>query len=249
MILSDSHTHLASYKPEEIPLILKQANEKSVGIAVSVGENLESSEISVGYAQAHKGFYAGVGIHPWNTVKPSKEVQSAIEALAVRKRVVIIGEMGLDYARNPGNKEVQKELCAYQASLARKMGLPVNVHSRDAHEDMMSILRKEVALGLRGIAHGFTGDTATVKDWLGLGFHISIGIRGFVQNEIPALVAAIKEIPDDRLLSETDLGKVEELIGPSAVSAVVAKLAQVRRTSPEKIAEITTANLKRLLKI
>ncbi len=249
MILSDSHTHLARYKPEEITGLLKQAKANNVGIAVSMGESLESSEISIRHAESNKEIFAGVGIHPWNAIMPSPEIQSALQALAKRKRVAIIGEIGLDYAKNPNNKDVQRELCAYQASLARKMGLPANIHSREAHQDMMSILRQEAPLGLKGIAHGFTGDTATVKDWLTLGFYVSIGVRGFVENEIPALVAAVKEIPDDRLLSETDMAQVGELTGPAAVSAVVKKLALVRGTTPERIAKITTANLKRLLQI
>ncbi len=111
-----------------------------------------------------------------------------------------IGEIGLDYARCPQTKEIQRELLIYKLSLARETGLPINIHCREAHQDIMGILRQEMGSGLKGTIHGFSGDWAALEDWLDLGFYVSIGVRGFVLNEIPPLQAAVREIPLDRLL-------------------------------------------------
>lgn len=232
MILSDAHSHLASYKPEEVLEILKQAKAQGVELILAVGESLESSELCIKYAQQNKGVYAAGAIHPWNAVLPTPEIQKRLEELVKMKGVVAVGKAGLDFARNPNNKDVQKALLTYQLSLARKLNLPVDVHSREAHADMMAILRKEVSQGLKGIAHGFTGDSAMLKDWLELDFYISIGVRGFVINELTHLIAAAKEIPLNRLLTETDNAAAGELTGPSAVCAVAKKLAQIEEHLP-----------------
>ncbi|MFH1639900.1 MAG: TatD family hydrolase [Chloroflexota bacterium] len=249
MIISDSHCHLHGVKPEQFEGVLKQARENNVGIIMHVGESLESSAMAIHNAESHGEIVASIGIHPWNAVPPTDEIKKRLAELAGSKHVVAIGEIGLDYARNPQTKETQKELLAYQASFARERGLPVDVHSREAHEDMMLIMRKEVASGLKGIAHGFTGDLPVLKDWLDLGFYISIGVRGFVVKELPHMPAMVAAIPPDRLLTETDSAAVDELTAPSSVSLVVRKLAAIRGTSPEEIAVTTVANLKRILKL
>ena len=249
MVFSDSHCHLDKYQPELLAEVLEQARVKGVDIIVSIGETLESSAEAVHLAQSHEEILAGVGIHPWNAIPPTDDVRRHLYGLAKREHVVAIGEIGLDYARNPQTKEIQKELLIYELSLAREIGLPVNIHCREAHQDMMDILRKETDSGLQGIAHGFSGDLAALKDWLDLGFYISIGVRGFVTNEIPSLLVAVREIPSDRLLTETDSSASEQPAGPADVLSVVQRLASLRRATVEEIANTATANLKRLLKL
>ena len=180
---------------------------------------------------------------------PSAEVRRRLYELARKEQVVAIGEIGLDYARNPETREVQKELLIYQLSLARETSLPVSVHCREAHQDIMSILRKEVGSDIQGTIHGFVGDSAALKDWLELGFYVSIGIRSFVINEAPALLAAVREIPLDRLLTETDAAGGRDVAGPGDVLSVVEKLASLRGVDAEDIAGGATANLKRLFRL
>ena len=247
MVFSDSHCHLDKYRPELLAEVLEQARVKGVDIIVSIGETLESSAEAVHLAQSHEEILAGVGIHPWNAIPPTDDVRRDLYELAKREHVVAIGEIGLDYARNPQTKEIQKELLIYELSLAREIGLPVNIHCREAHQDMMDILRKETDSGLKGVAHGFSGDLAALKDWLDLGFYISIGVRGFVTNEIPSLLVAVREIPLDRLLTETDSSASEQPTGPVDVFSVVQRLASLRGATVEEIANAATANLKYLL--
>jgi TatD DNase family protein len=246
---SDSHTHLASWPAEQVPGLIKQAVKEGITVIQAWAENLDSAAVCIGYAEKNKGVYAGVGIHPWNAVVLTDDIKKQLEELARRRRVVAIGEVGLDYARNPNNWDVQKESLRYQVEFARIKGLPVDVHTREAHEDMMAILRPVVKAGLKGISHGFTGDVAQLKDWLNLDFYVSIGVRGFVTNELPHMIDVVKQIPEGRILAETDNGFTAEHPGLTGVIAVVEKMAKVRGSTPDEIGALTTANLKRILKI
>lgn len=237
MAYSDSHCHLDRYEPELLTETLQQARTKHVDFIVSQGMSLESSLDTAHLAQSHQGVYAAVGIHPWNAIPPTEEVQQQLHQLAGQEKVVAIGEIGLDYARNPETKEIQKELLKYELSLARETGLPANIHCREAHQDMMDILRAEKGSSLKGIIHGFTGNPSILKDWLELSFYISIGRRVISGDEISSLEEAVREIPPDRLLTETDGNPID-------VIQVVQKIALTRGTSEEQISGTATTNLR-----
>lgn len=249
MILSDSHCHLNRYPPDILAEALTEARLKHVAIWVSMGMDFESSAETIRLAHSYKGVLAAVGIHPWNAVLPTDEIRQRLHGLTRQEHVVAIGEIGLDYARSPQTKEIQKELLRYELSLARETGLPVNIHCREAHQDMMDILRQEAGSDIKGIIHGFSGDWAALQDWLDLGFYVSIGVRGFVINENPSLLPAIREIPLNRLLTETDSSGPGRPTGPAGVMSVVEKLASVLGATVEDVADRATANLKRLLKL
>jgi len=246
---SDSHMHFASWPTEKMPGLLKQAVDDGLVVMQGWGENLDSSAVCISYAEKNQGVYAGVGIHPWNAVVLTDDIKKRFEELAVREKVVAIGEIGLDYARSPNNKDIQKSSMRWQVDYALRKGLSVDVHTREAHDDVMAILRPEVKNGLRGISHGFNGTIAQLKDWLALDFYISIGVRGFVTNELPHMVEMVKQIPIDHLLTETDNGFTEEHPGLTGVISVVEKMARVRGSAEDEIGALTTANLKRVLKI
>jgi TatD DNase family protein len=249
MNLSDSHCHLDRGQPEQLARVLEQARVKGVNTIISMGMSLDSSAETIRLAKSHDGLFAAVGIHPWNAVGPTEEVRRQLGQLVRQKGVVALGEIGLDYARTPQTKETQKELLIYELSLAQETGLPVNLHCREAHQDMIAILRQEKTPNLQGIIHGFYGDQTMLKDWLALGFYVSIGVRGFVTDELPHLAAAVREIPLERLLTETDSSVTGQSAGPADVLLVVEKLAAIRGETADRIATATTANLKRILKL
>jgi TatD DNase family protein len=249
MSFSDSHCHLDGYQPELLTELLEQARVEGVDTIVSMGMTLESSVETIRLAQSYDRVLAAIGIHPWNAIPPTDDVRRHLYELARREHVVVLGEIGLDYARNPQTIEIQRELLIYELSLARETGLPVSIHCREAHQDMMDILRQKTGSGVRGAIHGFSGDSTALKDWLDLGFYVSIGIRGFVTNEIPSLPATVCEIPLDRLLTETDSTAGIRSAGPADVVSVVEKLASLRGVTIEEIANTATANLKCLLKL
>ncbi len=246
MSFSDSHCHLDGYEPERLAHVLEQTGAKQVDIMVSVGMSLKSSEDTIRLAQSHERVVAAIGIHPWNAIPVTDDLLGQLDRLARREGVVALGEIGLDYARSPETREIQIELLKYELSLAIDTSLPVNIHCREAHQDMMELLGKEIGSGLKGMLHGFSGDTAELKDWLGLGFYVSIG-RGVLMDDADSLQAAVREIPLDRLLTETDSTPRREGASPADVIPVAEKLASLRGTTVEEIASAATANLKRLL--
>ncbi len=247
MSFSDSHCHLSGQPPARLAEVLEQARSKDVEIVVGMGMSLETSAETAGLARSHRGVVAAVGIHPWNAVLPTDEVRRGLSELARWEHVAAIGEIGLDYTRSPETGEIQRELLRYELSLAREVGLPVSIHCREAYQDMMDILRPEVAAGLQGTIHGFSGNRDALEEWLSLGFYISVGRRGFLTDALPSLEAAVGQIPLDRLLTETDAGGRSG--SPADVVLVVEKLASLRGAGAEDIASAATANLKRLLKL
>jgi len=246
MAFSDSHCHLVGKWPQpgQLDKELQQAKTKGVETIVSMAMNLDSSISNIQLAQSSPGVQVAIGIHPWNAVPPTDELRRYLRQLAEREDVVAMGEIGLSYGSNPETKEVQKELLKYELSLARETGLPISMHCHQAHQDMMDILRQEMGPDLKGSVHGFSGNQAELKDWLDVGFYISIGGRRRVPGEISASPEVVGDIPLNRLLTES-----EGVNGPAGVVFVVEKLASVRGTTVEQIADATTANLKRLLKL
>jgi TatD DNase family protein len=247
MSFSDSHCHLTGQWNGHIAKILEQAKLKGVAIIVGCGGSLESSKETINIAQSNQGVLASVGIHPCEAVVPTIEICRHFEKLVRFENVVAIGEIGLDYIHNPQTKEIQRELFIYELSLARETGLPVNIHCNGAHQDMIDILRQDRSSGLGGVIHGFSGDQEELKDWLKLGFYISIGTAVFFTDHIPWFETTIRDIPLDLLLSETDANRRSG--SPADVISVVEKLAFIRGTSSDIIANATTNNLRRLLQL
>ena len=246
MTFSDSHCHLVrdGTQAEELAEAIEQARAKGVELIVSMAMTLETSTSNVRITQSYQGVLAAIGIHPWNVVPPTDELRRELRQLAEREDVVAIGEIGLDYARNPETKEIQKELLRFELSLARETGLPISMHCRDAHQDMMDILGQEMNPDIKGSIHGFSGDRAVLKDWLNMGFYVSIGGKRGAPDGVSALPEIVADIPLDRLVTES-----EGANGPSGAVSVAETLASIRGITVEQIADATTANLKRLLKL
>jgi TatD DNase family protein len=247
-VFSDSHCHMDGFESEQRLIeVLERALASNIDIILTTGMSLESSEEAIRLARTHQVVLAAVGIHPWNAVAPTSELCLRLEELAGGEGVVAIGEIGLDYARSPQTATEQGELLRYELSLACGKGLPVNLHCRDAHADMMGILHRGVGSGLTGNIHGFSGDSKMLKDWLEIGFYVAIGKA--VLGDIPELEEAVTLIPDDRLLTETDATPRGQSAGPAEVVAVAEKVAVLRGVTTEEIGRTATANLKRLLKL
>ena len=247
-MFSDSHCHMDGFESEQqLMEVLERAAASNLDIILTTGMSLESSEEAIRLARTHQVVLAAVGIHPWNAVAPTDELCRRLEELATEEGVVAMGEIGLDYARSPQTATEQRELLQYELSLAREKGLPVNLHCREAHADMMGLLSREVASGLTGNIHGFSGDSDMLKDWLEIGFCVAIGRA--VLRDMPELEDAVTRIPSDRLLTETDATPRGQSAGPAEVVAVAEKLAILRGVTPEEIGRTATANLRRLLKL
>jgi len=182
------------------------------------------------------------------------EVLDKIRTLAENKKVVGIGEIGLDYYRDLSPRDDQKKLFVRQIDLAKDLKLPIIVHIRDANEDALNVLKDEDAKAVGGIIHSFSGDVNMARQVLDNNFYISVG-GPVTYHNTRNLVDVIKFIPDDRLLIETDCPYLtpEPFRGKrndsSLVRLVAEKIAEIKGMSFEEIANITTNNAKRLFNI
>ncbi len=251
-MLIDSHAHLDSL--EDLPEVLKRAREAGTERIVAISSSLSSSANTIEIARSNENIYAAVGIHPHNASTTNEEVIRELESFIEEPKVVAVGETGLDYFYMNSEKDVQIKSLIEHIKLGKKHELPIVIHVRDADEDLTEILKKEDVSSKTGVIHCFTGGYEQAEVYLDLGFYISFsGIVTFKKSEENR--EAAKNIPDDRILVETDSpylapvphrGKTNE---PSYVRHVAETVAQVRGVTLEELAEITSANTKRLFNL
>jgi TatD DNase family protein len=252
MTLVDSHCHLDDEQfAADREAVIERALSAGVGrmLAIGTGDGPPDLAVAVRLADAYPFFYATVGVHPHNASQVAPETYDQLRDLLAHPKVVAMGEIGLDYHYDFSPREVQREVFVRQLALAREAGKPVSIHTREAWEDTMDLLREHWTGG--GILHCFTGTPEQAREALDLGFHLAFGgVLTFPKAQAVREAAAIT--PDDRLLVETDApylapvprrGKRNE---PAFLVETVKKLAEVRGASPEQIARITTANFERL---
>ncbi len=251
----DTHAHL-DLPPlsDEEGKVVARAREAGVTRILTVGIDPESSAKAVEIAHRNAGVYAAAGLHPHEASSLSDALLSRLEALSRCDKVVAIGETGLDFYRDHSPRDAQRAAFREQIRLARRRGLPVVVHDRDAHDEVLKILEEEKASETGGIIHCFSGDYETARRAVAMNFFVSIpGAITYPKSE--AQVEAVRKLPLERLLIETDCpylapvphrGKTNE---PAFVPLVAAKIAQIRGLSVEDVARITTLNAVRLFRV
>lgn len=253
MKLFDTHSH---YNDEAFDLdreeIIKNTYESNVSRFTCIGYDLESSKKAVEISSKYDFMYATVAISPINVTNKNLEQLAEIKELAKNKKVVAIGEIGLDYHWNKENKDLQKELFVKQIEIANELDLPITIHTRDAHLDTIDVLKK-YECNNKGIFHCCPLNVELIKSGLKLGYYISFsGVITF-KNAKPEL--AVKEVPLDRLLIETD----SPYLSPEPyrgrrndsrnVIEVARKIAEIKEMSLEDVAKITYENAMRVYKI
>ncbi len=251
----DTHAHLdLSPLCEAEEAVVRRARDAGVTRIATVGIDPESAERAVSIAHRHTGVYAVVGLHPHDTGRLSDTLLERLEALSRCDKVVAIGETGLDFYRDHAPREVQRVAFREQIRLARRRRLPVVIHDRDAHDEVLSILAEEHASDVGGIIHCFSGDLAMARKAIAMRFLVSIpGAITYKGSE--KQVEAVREVPLDRLLIETDCpflapvphrGRTNE---PSYVPLVAARIAAIKGVAVEDVARTTTLNALRLFRI
>lgn len=249
--LFDSHAHYNDEKFDEDrnELILKNYNNGIKKVACN-GYNLKSTKQAIEIAEKYDGVYATAGISPNDLTENTLNELKEIEELAKNKKVVAIGEIGLDYYWNKDNKEYQKQVFIEQIKLANKLDLPITIHCRDAHVDTIEILKNVMPCNKKGIFHCCPLNVELIKEGLALGFYISFSGVVTFKNSKPEL--AVSEVPLDKILIETDSpyltpepnrGKRND---PSNVEFVARKIAEIKGVSFEEIAKTTMENAKKI---
>lgn len=256
-ILVDSHCHLDRLDlapfDGELSNAISRARENGVGMMLCVSINMENFPDVLAIARQYDSIYATVGVHPNDTDGHEPDREELVR-LASDEKVIGIGETGLDYYRSQGDLGWQQERFRTHIRAAKEVGKPLIIHSREAKEDTISIMREEGAEAASGIMHCFVDDLETAEQAMEMGFYISFsGIVTF-KNAVE-LKEVAKQIPSDRILVETDSpylapvphrGKSNQ---PAWVRDVAEHLAELRGVSFEEIAEQTTANFHRLFEL
>lgn len=260
-MIFESHAH---YDDRQFDVdrekLLENLPLQNVGVIVNVGSDIRSSKESITLAHQYDYIYAAIGVHP-DEVDTMKEADmEELSHMAKETKVVAIGEIGLDYFRKEGNayKSVQKEWFCRQLDLAKEIEKPVIIHSRDAAEDTIQILRdfrkENPQIENPGVIHCYSYSPELAKEYVATGFYIGIGGVVTFKNA-KKLVETVAQIPLDRILVETDSpylcpepnrGKRND---SSQIRYVIDRIADIRGIAPEEVEKQTEMNARKMYRL
>jgi len=249
----DTHTHLDDEKFDtDRDEVIASFADEGLTLAVNIGANIKTSAASIALAEKYDFIYAAVGVHPNDVGDMTDADLAQIEEWTKHPRVVAIGEIGLDYHYDEPDPEIQKEWFLKQLLLAKKLDMPYIIHDRDAHADVLEIIKKVDYY--KGVMHCFSGSAQMARQVTELGMYVSIAGQVTFKNANKVLSVA-ETVPLDKLLIETDSPYLtpEPYRGKRNNSGYVkytaAKIAELRGMTTEEIAKITMENGKRFYNI
>jgi len=247
-MITDTHAHLnVEAFDEDREGVIQRALDAGVTRIINIGFNRETIPSSIELSERYTFIYSAVGWHPQDAIDMKDSDLEWIESLCSHPKVVGIGEIGLDYYWDTSPKEVQHQVFREQIRLARKLQLPIIIHNRDAHADVVRILKEEQAAEVGGIMHCFSGSWEIAKMCLDMNFYLSFGGPVTFKNAVQPK-EVLKNTPLDRLLIETDSpyltphpyrGKRNE---SAYVRYVAEAVAGIKGLELEEICNITTSN-------
>lgn len=252
MNLIDTHAHLDDRRfKEDLDKTIRRAGNAGIGFIINVGSDLDSSKAAVKLTDKYDPIYAAVGIHPHQAGQADEQTLSTLLRLTENKKVVAIGEIGLDYHYEHSPRDIQQETFRQLIRIAKRVGLPMVIHSRSAQKDTLRILKEE-GEEFSGVFHCFSGDSNMAKEVLGLGFYISFSGVITYKNFNPDLV---KTVPRERLLIETDspylapVPKRGRRNEPSYLVYTAQRMAEILGCSIEEVACINRVNANNLFSL
>ncbi|MCC6545358.1 MAG: TatD family hydrolase [Nitrospirae bacterium] len=256
-MLIDTHCHLTmpDYEADR-PTVIQRAIDAGISHLITIGTDIEDSRQAIAVAEQHDNIYAAVGIHPHDVkeITNTDKISDTIKELASNKKVVALGETGLDYHYMHSEAKIQQDHFRLEINLAKSLGLPVIVHSREAQDDTLQILKEESVGTTGGVLHCFSGGMEMAEKAMEMGLYISFsGVITF--KNARNILDIVKAIPINRILIETDApfltpvpyrGKRNE---PAYVRQVAEKIAEVKGISLEELGRAVMSNASRLFKI
>ena len=248
----DTHAHYDDEAfDEDRDVLLTSLPDKGIVGIINCGTDIKSSLFSKELSEKYSYIKFAAGIHPHEADEIQEGDFNKLNDLLKYKNCVAVGEIGLDYHYDFSPRDLQKEIFAKQLEISKEFDLPVIIHDREAHEDTLELVKKYQP---KGVIHCFSGSTELAKIYVDLGMYIGIGGALTFKNARKP-IEVIKNIPIDRLLLETDCPYMTPVPfrgqrnNSAYIENVVMKVSEITGISPERIANITLSNTKKLFKI
>ncbi len=252
----DSHAHLDDPRfDQDRENVIESLREDGVDVVINIGADKESSLSTLGLARKYDNIYAVAGVHPHSASELEEDGLDWLREIAKEEKVVAIGEIGLDFYYDNSPRDIQRKWFKAQLQLAKELGLPVVIHTRDAAKETYDILKEAAADGkLKVLMHCYSGSAEMAMDYARLGFYIALGGAVTFKNaRVPREVASV--IPLENLMIETDCpymtpepfrGKRNE---PKLVNLVAEKIAEIKAMPVEELAKATADNARRFFRL
>lgn len=246
-MFTDSHCHLFKECFDNIDEVIKNAEDNQVIKYISAADSVATCYEMIELTKNYNNVYIALGIHPENCFDNVDELRKLVDEYHDNKKVVAIGEIGLDYYYGKDNKDKQIEIFEYQLKLAEEYDLPVIVHSREATLDTINSLKK---FKVRGVIHCFSGSLETAREYIKMGYYIGVGgVMTFKKSKIDEI---IKEIPIDHIILETDSPYLtpepfrKYKNEPKYIKTIAEYLANIKEISLEEVSKTTENNIKEI---
>ena len=254
-MIFDTHAHYDDEAfDEDRDSLLKSLPENGIESAVNVSSNIASVQATLALIKKYPFLYGAVGIHPNETGELDESRFQWLEQMTQMPKVVAVGEIGLDYYWDEPEREIQKEWFVRQLNMARKVKLPVIIHSRDAAKDTLDIMKGEKSWEIGGVIHCFSYGKEIAKEYLDMGFFLGIGGVLTFQNG-KKLKEVAEYAPLEQIVLETDCPYLSPVPNRGRRNSslnlpyVVKALADIRHISEQEVIDITNQNAKRLYRI
>lgn len=254
-MIFDTHAHYDDEAfNEDRDALLKSLPENGIEAVVNIGASIQATKNTLELMKRYSFVYGAVGVHPNETAELNEHLMDWLRHVAGEEKVVAIGEIGLDYYWNEPEPEVQKYWFVRQLGLAREVGLPIVVHSRDAAQDTLDIIRAERAGELGGVIHCFSYSVEMAREYLNMGFYLGIGGVLTFRNA-RKLKEVVAYMPMEQMVLETDCpylspvpnrGKRNSSLN---LPCVVKAVSELKGISEEEVIDITRANARKLYRL
>ncbi len=254
-MIFDTHVHYDDDAfDEDREVILTSLAENGIGAVVNIGASIQSTKNTLELMKRYPFVYGAVGVHPNETGELNEQLMDWLKHVSGEEKVVAIGEIGLDYYWNEPEPEVQKHWFVRQLALAKEVGLPIVVHSRDAAKDTLDIIKAERAGDLGGVIHCFSYSLEMAKEYLDLGFYLGIGGVLTFQNA-RKLKEVVEYMPLDRIVLETDCPYLSPVPNRGKRNSslnlpyVVEAVSRLKGVTPEEVIAVTEQNAKKMYRL
>lgn len=251
-MIFETHAHYDDEAfDEDRNVLLSSMQDNEIGFIVNVGANLKSTVASIQLAERYPFVYAAAGVHPNETAELNEGTFAWLREQCLHKKVVAVGEIGLDYYWDEPSREIQKTWFARQLELARDIRKPVIIHSRDAAKDTYDIMAAHNASGIGGVVHCFSYSAEMAQEYVKMGFYIGVGGVVTFKNG-KKLKEVVEAVPVERILLETDSpylapepnrGKRNSSLN---IPYIAQKIAEIKGMTYEEVVTMTEKNARRM---